>query len=389
MIALITLTGGWLVKRELQRSVVSRTVVPPTQSAALQQLSQEGQVRRLSSFLDERARAVAALVEYVPSSEASGLRWRNGDTLITTSRARPIVALSASGDATRSALVVASDSMRGDWALVVARRADGGFVSTAGVVGGRVPTRCDGYDIREYVLGVPLPDAFAGAGVFDLEGRVIGIVAQCGSRLAALPVGEMRKLLSDPQSLGMRLRTRFGVVVAPLDSVARSYFGADSGLLVMSVDDGGPADRAGWMPGDVIIRVDGDTLGTEIVAPEIDSIAAVDSHVVVIRRDGALRTTRLTRGTSAASRSDAGNDLGVSLGRPASTRGVAIDAVRPGSPADSAGLHAGDRLIRIGKTTITSAAAGQRLLDRRGLTDSATFVVFERDSVSRGTWLRR
>jgi len=75
--AILTLAAGLVIRRTLRRAELSPpAVVAPIEASALQLLSQEGQARRLSSFLGDRATNVAALVEYVPASRASGLRKR-------------------------------------------------------------------------------------------------------------------------------------------------------------------------------------------------------------------------------------------------------------------------------------------------------------------------
>jgi hypothetical protein len=256
--AVLTLAAGMLVRRQLHPvDSPPPLVVAPTETAALQQLSQEGQARRLSAFFSDRAADVAALVEYVPASGASGLRWRSGDSLITTFPQRPVAVVRVSPrDSARTPLLAPSDSMRGEWALIVARRRDGGVVSAVGVVGGRLTTMCGRQVVSEYVIGVPFHDGLAGAALFDLSGRVVGIVARCGWRLIALPAGEMMRVLAAGDSLGAELQARLGVVTRPLDADTRRYFQTDSGLLVVEVADASPGSRAGLQPGDVLVRLD-------------------------------------------------------------------------------------------------------------------------------------
>jgi S1-C subfamily serine protease len=388
--AVFTLIAGLLARQRLRPAEPSAAVAPPSEASALQQLSQEGQVRRLSSFLSARATDVAALVEYVPASNASGLRWRSVDTLITTFADRPIVMLRVTRtDTTRAPVIAPSDSLRGEWALVVARRRDGGVVTTAGVVGGRLTTTCAGRDVQEYVLGVPISDGFAGAGLFDLDGRAIGIIARCGRRLIALPAGEMARLLSDPDSSGRRLRSRFGVTVRPLDGAARSYFGADSGLLVTEVGNDTPAELAGWLPGDIIAQIDGVSIDSVVPSAVLDSLASADSHVVVIQRGGASRTTRLSSSAGDSLRSAQRADVGVRFDAPRVPAGVIIEDVRPGSAADGAGIRPGDRLLRVGGVAVGDVTTARRLLDRLNAAGSVTFIVYQRDSVTRGVLLRR
>ena len=133
--------------------------------------------------------------------------------------------------------------------------------------------------------------------------------------------------------------------------------------------------------------LEGTTIAGGFPQTVLDSLLAADSHTVVIRRDRRLRSTplsRLAREPDAVAR----GDLGIALNSASSTAAVISD-VRPGSAAASAGLRAGDRLIRVGSTSVGSAAEARRLLDRLRINDSTVFLVFVRDSVARGVLVRR
>jgi S1-C subfamily serine protease len=383
--AVVTLAAGLFVRHKLDSTAAPpAAAVPPTETAALQELSQESQARRMSALFRDRAADVAPLVEYISASQASGLRWGGGDTMVTTLPSSPVVALRAiRADTSRAPVVATTDSVRGEWTLIVARRPDGGIVSTVGVIGGRLPSKCGDQTVSEYVVGVPSHDGFAGAAMFDLAGRVVGLIARCGTRLAALPATEVSRLLAGARSLGSELERRFGFSARPLDDAARRYFRTDSGLLVVAVADDTPAARAGWEPGDVIVDVDGAPLGNAAI---FDTLAPDTSHAVTIRRNGTSRSTRLSPG--AIGPSDHGV-LGISLANPRTLPGVVIGEVQRGSIADSAGLESGDRLVRVGSVAVSSPAVARRLLGRIAASDSTTFLVFRRDSVTRGILLPR
>jgi hypothetical protein len=84
VIAALVLSIG-LVARHLLEPDDAPVTAPPSQAAQLQQLSQEGQLRRSAAFVAERVTASAEQVEFVPSVGASGVRWRR-DSVLTTDR---------------------------------------------------------------------------------------------------------------------------------------------------------------------------------------------------------------------------------------------------------------------------------------------------------------
>jgi serine protease Do len=385
--AVAILAVGLFVKHELR--VQPTPVASLSEAAAMQQLSHEGQVRRLSSYLEERIAAVGRFVEYVPTSRASGLRWRAGDTLVTTFADRPIATLLRSGaDTMRVPPLATSDSLRGQWAIIAARTSDGSLISAAGIVGGRATSTCGAIrDVAEYLVGVPIPDAFAGAGVFDLDGRLRGIVARCASRLAVLPASTVMRLLPDRDSLGADTRRWFGAVLQPVDSTTRDHVSADSGLLVTEVLRASPADRAGWQPGDVISQINGIAVGGAVTSAMIDSVAPSDTATVVLLRAGRRVTTRLAPTAGDGLAAAATSSLGIGVTRPANA-GVPIERVDIGSVAYAAGLRPGDVLLRVDNTVVTTPAEAQRALDRIAPAGRAAFLVFVRDSVRRGALVR-
>lgn len=383
--AFAILSVGLLIRRRLLPTDRS-PATPPSEASALQQLTQEGQLRRMSQFLAERVSAVAPQVEYRPEAGAAGVRW-GGDIVLSTLPGRPLVALRASpADSARPPIIVAAgDSVRRDWVLVVGRRADGQLLSAAGLAGGRLIRRCAGRDVEEYVLGIPLHDHFAGGGLFDVSGRTLGVVVRCAGGVAAIPAREVTRLLADTGSASQRARDAYGLLLAPLDERARSYFAIDSGLLVTEIRRGGPADVAGLRAGDVVVAID----ERRVVAAE--DIAALDTtaapaggHRIARRRANAIATVRLAApgGESSADAAAANGDLGISFAPAALARGVPVAGIRPGSVAAAAGLRTGDRLLRVGDASVASPVAAQRLLVApRG---GPLFIVFERDSVERG-----
>ncbi len=89
---------------------------------------------------------------------------------------------------------------------------------------------------------------------------------------------------------------------------ANSYVGVgvtvdytrEEGLLVQSVTEGGPADKAGVLPGDIIIAVDGVSIAGEAREEGADKIAGEAGSQVVLTllgEDGTIRDVTCTRAT--------------------------------------------------------------------------------------------
>jgi serine protease Do len=197
-------------------------------------------------------------------------------------------------------------------------------------------------------------------------------------------------MLADAGSAEARIMETYGLALVPLDDEMRAYFGSDSSdFLVSAVRRGTPAYAASLRAGDLVVAIDGRSTATLGGIVELLSDSS-DRHVVTRKRGKAIVEVQLSR-TQSTSGSTADSmdviDGGIELADAAAPSGVAIVAVRAGSPAATAGLRAGDRLLRIGTRDIRGAVSARRLLDR--LARGPTFIVFERDSTQQGVLLRR
>lgn len=138
-----------------------------------------------------------------------------------------------------------------------------------------------------------------------------------------------------------------------------------SNVKLGEIEPGSPADEAGWESGDEIVAVSG--VPVESVAQINALLGATDEGQteVVMERDGALVQTS------------------IALEEPT----IELAAADADSPASEALLYAGDRIVRIGETTVTDAmslftalesAAGEEVtvtVEREGRTLDVTLAV--------------
>jgi serine protease Do len=179
-------------------------------------------------------------------------------------------------------------------------------------------------------------------------------------------------------------------------AVGRVY-GFKNGVLVQEVTPGGPSDKAGIKPRDIIISIDGRAIkdGNDLVA-DIASRRPGSSARIGYVRDGKEIDTTVTIGDrdkvfveQAGNSSEetpqqgdsAENKLGMSVRELSSptadkigTGGVVVQAVRPGSFADQQGLAPGLVITRINRQTTASKAQFDKVVE--GL-KSGQDVVFE------------
>lgn len=196
-VAVVIIGTGLLVRDRLISPVAPQTT-PPSEAFALQRLSQESQLRETATFLQERMKAVSPFVLRV-AGDATGLRWGAGDSVLSTTTARPVVLmLPLLSDTLRPPVASHADSLGASWLLVVGRDQTNRLISAYGISGGRAIAVCGSKLIEKLVIGTAVGSEFAGAGIFDLAGRLRGMVVRCGNdALAAIPTDEVARLLAD------------------------------------------------------------------------------------------------------------------------------------------------------------------------------------------------
>jgi serine protease Do len=154
----------------------------------------------------------------------------------------------------------------GDWVLAIGNPFGLSHTVSAGILSAKGRTRKDvqGLDPSGYYdflqTDASINPGNSGGPLLDLSGRVIGINTaikpQANSIGFAIPIDMVEELLPSLLELGEVRRSALGAVVATLKSEDIKRLGVSAGAdgaLLTRVVPGGPADRAGLKPDDVIV----------------------------------------------------------------------------------------------------------------------------------------
>ncbi len=235
----------------------------------------------------------------------------------------------------------------------------------------------------------------SGGALVDIEGKLIGIntaiLSPVGVNLGigfAVPSNFARSIMDQILTDGKVTRGYLGVVIQPVtDEIAKAWqLPNRDGALVADVADDGPADKAGFANGDVIVEVDGRPVtDPRHLRLHVAQVKPGAEMPVTVLRDGKRETLTVTVGDLADSGvaerdgrrpARGGGSLGLGLGEvddgardqfdiPAKVDGALVSQVRPGSPAAEAGLSAGDVITQVDREKIRSAEQCAELLRAR------------------------
>lgn len=218
----------------------------------------------------------------------------------------------------------------------------------------------------------PIHPGNSGGPLIDIKGRVIGIITAVSTRSDgregigfAVPINAFTKSIIDKLLRGQRIEYGYlGVAVDHLPERQRriAHLPTGQGVLIWSVEAGGPAAQAGLRDGDIVVTVDGDSVYS--VEQFIRAIGATGPNRQVelgYVRSAKRKTVKVTLTRRPSNAVQHLPDSSISF------RGAALGAVEPmmramanlpenallvlrvsaGSQADKAGLTPGDIVVNI------------------------------------------
>jgi S1-C subfamily serine protease len=240
----------------------------------------------------ERAGASTVAVHARQRHPASGVLWRPGvivatdhtierdDITVTLPDGKGIRATLAGRDPSTDIAILKVDGANlpaaaigdgaalrvGHMALAVGRFGEGGLGTSLGVVsalGGPWNTWRGGQVDQFIRADVTLYPGFSGGPLVNAAGEIVGINTSGLSRNMGLtiPAATVSRVVEQLLSKGHIARGYLGVGLQPVrlpDTLKRAVgVTSETGVIVISIEGGGPAERAGLFIGDILITLDG------------------------------------------------------------------------------------------------------------------------------------
>jgi serine protease Do len=262
----------------------------------------------------------------------------------------------------------------GDWVLAIGSPFGFENTVTAGIVSAKGRSLPDETYVPFIQTDVAVNPGNSGGPLFNLQGEVVGINSQIYSGTGgyqglsfAIPIDVAVKVQRQLVEHGTVTRGRIGVGVQDLNQSLADSFGLSKpeGALVNWVEKGGPADKAGVQPGDIILKLNDRPIATsaDLSALVADLKPGSTARLEVLRKDarnelqvtvGRLKEAKVASSAALAEKGRLG--LAVRPLEPEEQQqagvegGLLVEGV--GGPAARAGIQPGDIILQVNGTPI-------------------------------------
>ena len=282
----------------------------------------------------------------------------------------------------------------GEW--VVAIGSPFGFENsvTAGIVSATARSLPEGTYVPFIQTDAAVNPGNSGGPLFNMAGEVVGIASQIYSRTGgymgvafAIPIDVAANVKAQLVRNGKVERGRIGVAIQDVNQSLAQSFGLERphGALVASVEPGGPAEKAGLKPGDVLLSIDGRAIErSNELPPLVANVKPGTKATFEVWRDrrkipvtvavGELNADKVAAAAPAAKPEDAATSgkLGLALRAPTDAerrelpgaQGLVVE--RASGAAASAGIRPGDVVAAINGVPIKSIEDVRKTLDAAG-----------------------
>jgi len=281
----------------------------------------------------------------------------------------------------------------GEWVIAIGSPFNFDNSVTAGIVSAKA--RDTGELLPLIQTDVAINPGNSGGPLINLRGEVVGINSQIYSRSGgymgisfAIPVDEVQRVATQLRASGHVVRGRIGVRIAEVSKDVAEALGLPraEGALVRGLEPGGPAEKAGVAPGDIVTRFNGQAIEKPSDLPRLVGNSAPGSEQLLqVLRRGQLQDLRVqvaeleAEAPVVAAAEDAKpkaapgaiaalglqlTELNAAERRELKIRNGLRVSASVGAAA-RAGLRSGDVLLSLGQSDISSAKQLETLLAHR------------------------
>ena len=274
---------------------------------------------------------------------------------------------------------------------------------TSGIVSAKSRSLPDSNYVPYIQTDVAVNPGSSGGPLINMHGEVIGINSQIYSRTGgymglsfAIPIDVAKKVEKDLLEHGKVSRGKLGVGIQSVDQALARSFRLDepAGVIVNGIEAGGPADKAGVLPGDIVLKFAGKDVGrpNDLPALVAETKPGTQAELEVWRK-GERKTLKVTVGelpedTVASKRAPAAgghkSDAAGLAVRPLtreerqatkSEGGLMVEKAQ--GPAARAGIQPGDVIVRVNDKPVEKS---EELRDAIAASGDVVALLVQRDA---------
>ncbi|MBU2893627.1 Do family serine endopeptidase [Colwellia sp. D2M02] len=265
-----------------------------------------------------------------------------------------------------------SDELRvGDFTVAIGSPFGLGQTVTSGIVSALGRSNLNIENFEDFIqTDAAINSGNSGGALVNLRGELIGIntaiLGPGGGNVGigfAIPSNMMNNLVQQIIEFGEVRRGILGVAGRSVNNdIAQAMeLKSSQGSFVEQVVPGSAADEAGIKAGDVIVELNGKNIRTFFeLRAKISSIGANKKVKLTVIRDGDKKTftvkLKQSEGSNIAAESIHRMLEGAKLENDKNNKGIIIEEVAQGSPAQMAGLKSGDLITGINRSRIKNIA---------------------------------
>ena len=266
----------------------------------------------------------------------------------------------------------------GEWVIAIGSPFGLDNTVTAGIISAKARDTGDYLPLIQ--TDVAVNPGNSGGPLINMRGEVIGINSQIYSRSGgymgisfAVPIDEAMRVSEQLKTTGRVTRGRIGVQIGEVTKDVADSLGLPkaNGALVQRVEPGGPAEKGGIEPGDIIVKFNGAAIEKSSDLPRmVGNTKPGARSTVTVWRKGAARDLTLSIGEMEPDNKvakqepkpvkpeQAVNTLGLAVGDLTEAQkkelkvdgGAVVEAAE--GVAGRAGLRSGDIILRINNTDV-------------------------------------
>src|SRR5438094_3873892 len=293
----------------------------------------------------------------------------------------------------------------GEWVVAIGSPFGFDNTVTAGIISGTSRSLPEGSYVPFIQTDAAVNPGNSGGPLFNMRGEVIGINSAIYSRTGgymglafAIPIDVAKSVEEQLLKTGKVERGRLGVGIQEVSASLARSFGLErpQGALVSTVESGGPAEKAGVKPGDVILAFNGKPIEQASQLPQVVAQTKPGTKAEVeVWRGGKkqtlgvaiaeMKTEKTARAGEKPGAEEGGGKLGLAV-RPLTpeekkelgggVQGLVVEGAS--GPAAKAGIRRGDLVTAVNGQPVKTVDELRALLEKSK--DSAALLIRRGDA---------